>query len=85
MTDLLLRQVAEGRAGAEGQDDFVIGPDGLVVGRIFKANAAPVGSPWMWTLAFGHHRTARRHTPHRLVTLQQGARVIEDSRRLRVV
>jgi hypothetical protein len=22
---------------------------------IFKANAAPVGSPWMWTLAFGHH------------------------------
>jgi hypothetical protein len=21
----------------------------------FKANAAPVGTPWMWTLAFGHH------------------------------
>jgi hypothetical protein len=20
-----------------------------------KANAAPVGPPWMWTLAFGHH------------------------------
>jgi hypothetical protein len=30
--------------------------DGEVVGRIFKANAAPVGSPWMWTLAFGYHR-----------------------------
>jgi hypothetical protein len=29
--------------------------DGAVVGRIFKANTAPVGSPWMWTLAFGHH------------------------------
>jgi hypothetical protein len=28
--------------------------DGVVVGRIFKANAAPVGSPWMWTLAFRH-------------------------------
>jgi hypothetical protein len=28
---------------------------GTVVGRIFKANAAPVGSPWMWTIAFGHH------------------------------
>jgi hypothetical protein len=26
-----------------------------VVGRIFKANASPVGTPWMWTLAFGHH------------------------------
>jgi hypothetical protein len=29
--------------------------DGAVVGRIFKANAAPVGTPWMWTLAFGQH------------------------------
>jgi hypothetical protein len=29
--------------------------DGAVVGRILKANAAPVGAPWMWTLAFGHH------------------------------
>jgi hypothetical protein len=25
------------------------------VGRIYKANAAPVGSPWMWTLVFWHH------------------------------
>jgi hypothetical protein len=24
-------------------------------GRIFKANAAPVGTPWMWTLIFPHH------------------------------
>jgi hypothetical protein len=29
--------------------------NGVVVGRIFKANAAPVGQSWMWTLAFGHH------------------------------
>jgi hypothetical protein len=29
--------------------------DGAVVGRVFKANAAPVGSSWMWMLAFGHH------------------------------
>jgi len=27
----------------------------LVVGRIFKVHAAPVGTPWMWTLAFGQH------------------------------
>jgi hypothetical protein len=28
-----------------------------MVGRIYNANAnaAPVGSRWMWTLAFGHH------------------------------
>jgi hypothetical protein len=28
---------------------FDVLSDGEVVGRIFKANAAPVGSPWMWT------------------------------------
>jgi hypothetical protein len=26
-----------------------------VVGRIFKANASPIGVSWMWTLALGHH------------------------------
>jgi len=30
--------------------------DGDVVGRIFQVHAAPVGSPWMGTLAFGHHK-----------------------------
>jgi hypothetical protein len=30
--------------------------NGEVAGRIFKANAAPVGSPWMWTLIFPHHK-----------------------------
>jgi hypothetical protein len=30
-----------------------------VVGRIMKAIAAPVGSPWFWTLAFGYHRDRR--------------------------
>jgi hypothetical protein len=30
--------------------------DGVVVGRIFKVHAAPVGSPCMWTLGFGHHQ-----------------------------
>jgi hypothetical protein len=29
--------------------------DGAIVGRIFKANASPLGASWMWTLAFGHH------------------------------
>jgi hypothetical protein len=42
MTDLLLRRVFENRAGADGQDDYdVIGQDGLVIGRIFKANRFP--------------------------------------------
>jgi hypothetical protein len=29
--------------------------DGAVVGRIMKAAVAPVGAPWLWTLALGHH------------------------------
>jgi hypothetical protein len=37
-------------------DDFDVLANGVVVGRIFKANASPVGASWMWTLAFGHHK-----------------------------
>jgi hypothetical protein len=29
--------------------------DGVVVGPIMKAAAAPLGMSWMWTLAFEHH------------------------------
>jgi hypothetical protein len=28
--------------------------DGVVVGRILKVHAAPVGRPWLWALALGH-------------------------------
>jgi hypothetical protein len=43
-------------SGGWNDDDFdVLSEIGAVVGRIFKANAASVGTPWMWTLAFGHH------------------------------
>jgi hypothetical protein len=30
-------------------------PMAWLVGRISHAAAAPVGTPWMWTLIFGHH------------------------------
>ena len=48
-------------SGEWNDDDFDVLSDGEVVGRIMKANAAPAGSPWLWTLAFGHHedRTPR--------------------------
>jgi hypothetical protein len=56
MTTLLLKHVSASRpSGQWNDDDYDVLADGHVVGRIFKANAAPVGSPWMWTLAFGHH------------------------------
>src|SRR6476661_3317729 len=30
-------------------DDYDVLADGVVGGRIFKAKASPVGTPWMWT------------------------------------
>ena len=41
MIDLLLRQAEASRAGAQGDHDYgVIGHDGMVIGRIFKAAIA---------------------------------------------
>jgi hypothetical protein len=36
-------------------DDYDVLCEGEVVGRIMKAAAAPVGQPWLWTLAYGYH------------------------------
>jgi hypothetical protein len=37
-------------------DDYDVLCDDKVVGRIMKAAAAPVGTPWLWTFAYGAHR-----------------------------
>jgi hypothetical protein len=52
---VLKRASASRTSGKWSEDDFDVLANGVVVGRIFMANAAPVGEPWMWTLAFGHH------------------------------
>ena len=53
---LILKRASSSRpSGQWNDDDFNVLSDGEVVGRIMTANAAPVGSPWLWTLAFGHH------------------------------
>ena len=53
---LILRRASASRPSGEwNEDDFDVLSDGEPVGRIFNANAAPVGSPWMWTLIFPHH------------------------------
>jgi hypothetical protein len=49
MTHLLSGRAALSRPSDD--DDFDVADD-EVVGRIDKANAAPLRSPWMWTLAF---------------------------------
>jgi hypothetical protein len=49
--DYLFLRASASRPWKDDHYDVLAG--GVVVGRIFKANAAPVGEPWMWTLAFG--------------------------------
>ena len=61
MSTLILKHASASRLSGEwNDDDYDMLADGVVVGRIFKANASPIGASWMWTLAFGHHedRTA---------------------------
>jgi hypothetical protein len=52
---LMLKRASTSRpSGDWNDDDFDVLADGAVVGRIFKVHAAPVGSPWMWTLDLWH-------------------------------
>jgi hypothetical protein len=72
MTGLVLKRASSSRpSGQWNDDDFDVLAEGAVVGRIFKANAAPVGSPWMWTLAFGHHED--RTPTHGWAATREGA------------
>jgi hypothetical protein len=59
---LVLKRASASRPSGEwNDDDFDVLADGVVVGGIMKAAAAPIGQPWLWTLAFGQHedRTSR--------------------------
>ncbi|TMJ88291.1 MAG: hypothetical protein E6G76_10770 [Alphaproteobacteria bacterium] len=49
---LILKRASASRSSGQWSDDDF---DVVAVGRIFKAAAAPIGSPWLWTLAYGHH------------------------------
>ncbi len=57
MTQLILKRTSASRpSGQWNDDDYDVLADGAVVGRIMKVHAAPVGTPWMWTLAFWYHK-----------------------------
>jgi hypothetical protein len=55
VTLILKRASASRPSGEWSEDDYDVLADGIVVGRIMKAAAAPQGAPWFWTLAFGWH------------------------------
>jgi hypothetical protein len=62
--ELILKRASASRPSGEwNDDDFDVLADGAVVGRIMKAAAAPMGMPWMWTLAWP---TRRPHANARL-------------------
>jgi len=53
---LILKRASASRSSGEwSEGDYDVMCEGAVVGRIMKAAAAPVGQPWLWTLAYGHH------------------------------
>jgi len=53
---LTLKRASASRPSGEwGDDDYDVLAEGIVVGRIMQAAAAPVDSPWLWTLAYGYH------------------------------
>jgi len=53
----MLKRASGSRSSGEwNEHDSDVLADGTVVGRIMKVHAAPVGSPWMWTLAFGDRK-----------------------------
>src|SRR5215831_14114387 len=63
MGQLILKGANASRSSGEwSDDDYDVLAEGIVVGRIMKAAAARVGTPCLWTLAFGQHETARRST-----------------------
>src|SRR5262249_25892924 len=43
-------------SGELKHDDYDVLCDDKLVGRIMKAAAAPVGTPWLWTFTYGAHR-----------------------------
>jgi len=72
MAVLLLKRASVSRpSGQWNDDDFDVLADRIVVGLIFQAKAAPVGSPWMWTLLFGPHED--RTPTHGYAATREGA------------
>jgi hypothetical protein len=52
-------------SGELKHDDYDVLADSVVVGRIFKTAASPVGKPWMWTVLLGYHEDRTGYEPTR--------------------
>jgi hypothetical protein len=60
MGKLVLKRASASRLSGEwGDDDYDVLADGKVAGRIMKAAAAPVGTPWLLRLSRGPNADPR--------------------------
>jgi hypothetical protein len=56
MSLLMLKHASASRPSDEwNDDDYDVLADGIIIGRIMKAAAVPVGQSWLWTLGFEYH------------------------------
>jgi hypothetical protein len=59
VTDLLLRRVSRAALGLKGRTIMRSSVRMDVIGRIFEASTSPLGTPWMWSLAYRQHEDRR--------------------------
>jgi ADP-ribosylglycohydrolase len=62
---LIPKRASTSRPSGEWSDDdydYDVLADGVVVGRIMQAAAAPVGMPWLWAILAFEHREDRTST-----------------------
>jgi hypothetical protein len=76
---LILKRASASRLSGEcGDDDYDVLADGAVVGRILKVHAAPVGTLWMWTHAFGQYEDRAPTHGYEARRAQKGAKDAPD-------
>ena len=65
-TQLILKHASASLSSGEwSDDDYDVRADGIAVGHIMKAAAAPVGTPWMWTMLFNYRWPTHGYEPTR--------------------
>jgi len=57
----LMRTALSRQSDEWNVDNFDVLADDEIVGRIFEANAALTGSPWLWTFIFPHEGRSSTH------------------------
>ena len=66
MSSLVLKRASASRpSGKWSDDDYDVLANSVVVGRIMKAAAAPVGAPWLWTMLFDYRTPTHGYEPTR--------------------